>query len=234
MAGSSLTRLLGALQDEIVAGGDASGTLAFTTGGMQFAGVGVETISGTLAATLGSVTFAGVGVETETGSLAFTTGSISFAGVGVETETGTLALTTGAITFAGVGNVATADVTGTLGFTTGSIVFSGTGTVIAAEEGLGGGSGYPVYGKYVRPKGISEFLDIAMSDIYTEGTKEAAPKALKAKIVKLVKPYKKQDSIDWNAFEKDTIRVQEMIDLWNKQIMEEDELIIAAYMEFYH
>lgn len=106
---------------------DATGTLAFTTGGIQFAGVGVETITGTASHTNGSITFAGVGVETETGTLAFTTGSISFAGVGVETETGTLAFTTGDITFSGVGNVATADVTGTLEFTTGSVQFAGQG-----------------------------------------------------------------------------------------------------------
>jgi len=128
---------------------DATGTLAFTTGGITFAGSGLETITGTLTATLGTITFAGSGLVTETGTLsfttagitfagngsvssasvdgilAFTTGDITFAGSGTETETGTLAFTTESVQFAGSGLVTE---TGILAFTTDSIAFAGSGT----------------------------------------------------------------------------------------------------------
>jgi len=176
-----------------------------------------------LAVAGGPVTITGTLATTETGDTA--------AFVGLIAHTGTLAVIEGSDTASFVGLI---NHTGDLVVTEGGDTASFGGNVVVQDQGAGGGSGYPVYGKYVRPKGISEFLDIAMSDIYAEGTKKTAPKELKAKIVKIVKPYKKEDSIDWNAFEKDTIRVQEMIDLWDKQIMEEDELIIMAYMEYFY
>lgn len=108
-------------------GGAVTGTLAFTTESLIFAGSGTETISSTASFATDSITFAGAGLETETGTLAFNTGGITFAGAGVETETGTLAFTTNSLIFAGVGNVTTADADGTLAFTTGSITFAGQG-----------------------------------------------------------------------------------------------------------
>lgn len=112
---------------------DATGTLAFTTSGIGFAGSGSETIIGTASATLGSITFAGAGLETETGALAFATSGITFSGAGLETETGQLAFTTDSIVFSGTGNVATADTAGILAFTTDSIVFAGQG--VETESG---------------------------------------------------------------------------------------------------
>lgn len=108
---------------------DATGTLAFTTGNITFAGSGLETETGTLAFTTGGITFAGSGLVTETGTLAFTTAGITFAGNGSVTSAsadGTLAFTTGGITFSGSGTEAEI---GTLSFTTDGVQFAGSGLV---------------------------------------------------------------------------------------------------------
>src|SRR5574343_102061 len=154
---SDVPPLVGWFDDSLVtvtSGSGVSGTLAFTTGGISFAGSGTETISGSLTATLGSITFAGSGLETETGALAFTTSGISFAGSGTETEIGTLTFISGGIQFAGIGTVTSADVTGTLAFTTDSIVFAGsgieteTGQVSVTTDGISfAGRGQIVYAR---------------------------------------------------------------------------------------
>lgn len=127
MAGSSLTRLLGALQDEPVVGGDVSGTLSTTLTSVTFAGVGTETISGTLASTLGSVIAAASGTETLSGSLTATLDGIAFAGSGSVVSAGVdgaLSFTTGSITFAGQG---TETISGSLSTSLAGITFAGSG-----------------------------------------------------------------------------------------------------------
>lgn len=110
---------------------------------------------------------------------------------------------------------------------------------VASEE-VSGGSGYPVYGKYKRPKGISEFLDVAMSEIYEAGTQKEVPKATREQFAKVVKPYTKGkskipevDKVDWKALEADVAKVEQLLALW-QMVLDDEEIIIMAYLEYYH
>lgn len=109
--------------------------------------------------------------------------------------------------------------------------------VVAAVTG---GSGYAVYGKFIRPKSIKEFLDIAMEDIYEEATKKDVPQEKRIEFAKIVKPYTESkarvpevQSIDWVALQKDADRVESLLKLWQQQIEDEDEMLLMAYEEFY-
>jgi hypothetical protein len=108
------------------------------------------------------------------------------------------------------------------------------------DEDLGGGSGYPVYGKYERPKSVGEFLDVAMSEIYEAGTDKELPIETREAFAKIVKPYTKAktkipdvEKIDWATFESDITRIEQMLALW-EQVLEEEDLIIMAYLQYYH
>lgn len=108
------------------------------------------------------------------------------------------------------------------------------------EQGLGGGSGYPVYGKYIRPKGIGEFLDVAMSELYEAGTEKDIPKATREQFAKVVKPYAKGkakipevDKVNWKALEQDVERVEQLLALW-QMYLDDEEVIIMAYLEYFH
>lgn len=117
---------------------------------------------------------------------------------------------------------------------------SGYGSVVALEDVATGGSGYPVYGKYVRPKGIGEFLDVAMSEIYEAGTQEDVPIETRKQFAKVVKPYAKGkakipevDKVDWKALEADVAKVEQLLVLW-QTVLDDEELILMAYLEYYH
>lgn len=116
------------LFDAAAVGGDVSGTLATTLGGITFAGSGLVTETGMLSSTLGSIVVAASGQVKLTSTLATTLGSVTFAGSGTETISGSLSATLGGITFVGSGSVASAGADGSLSFTTGSVVFAGQGT----------------------------------------------------------------------------------------------------------
>jgi hypothetical protein len=103
-----------------------------------------------------------------------------------------------------------------------------------------GGSGYPVYGKYERPKSVGEFLDVAMSEIYEAGTDKELPIETREAFAKIVKPYTKAkakipdvEKIDWATFESDITRIEQMIALW-EQVLEEEDLIIMAYLQYHY
>ena len=122
------------LFDAAAVGGDVSGTLATTLGGITFAGSGLVTETGMLSSTLGSIVVAASGQVKLTSTLATTLGSVTFAGSGTETISGSLSATLGGITFVGSGSVASAGADGSLSFTTGSITFAGQGTETIAGQ----------------------------------------------------------------------------------------------------
>ena len=103
-----------------------------------------------------------------------------------------------------------------------------------------GGSGYPVYGKTVRPPSINEFVDVAMSELYKAGTRKEIPLITKQAFANIVKPYAKGkskipdvDKVNWKALEADVARVEQLLALWQMHL-DDEEIIIAAYLNYYH
>lgn len=112
--------------------------------------------------------------------------------------------------------------------------------IVVPADVPAGGSGYPVYGEFVRPPSVGEILDVAMADIYEAATEEGVPKETKKAFVNVVKPFTKSkkvvpdvDSIDWAALERDALKVEMLLTLW-QQLLDDEELILMAYIHYYH
>ena len=110
------------------------------------------------------------------------------------------------------------------------------------EEHHGGGSGWVHHhkDKYHRPPSIKEFVDVAMSEIYEAGTRKEIPLVTKQAFANIVKPYAKGkakipdvDKVNWKALEADVARVEQLLALWQMHL-DDEEIIIAAYLNYYH
>ena len=97
----------------------------------------------------------------------------------------------------------------------------------------------PATEKIKKGKKLDEILKKAMQRII-DGEMELEPEVIAAKAVEIVKPFvekvekpKKQEKyvIDWASLEKDAKRVQELLRLWQEQVLLQDDEDILLLSE---
>lgn len=119
------------------------------------------------------------------------------------------------------------------------------GPLAQVEEESHAGAGHPTgiwWGerKIKKGKKLDELLKKAMQKII-EGEMELEPEVIAAKAVEIVKPFvekvakpvveQEKYSIDWASLEKDAKRVQELLRLWQEQLMLQDDEDILLLSE---
>lgn len=118
------------------------------------------------------------------------------------------------------------------------------GPLVQVDEEIHAGAGHPTgiwWGerKIKKGKKLDEILKKAMQRII-DGEMELEPEVIAAKAVEIVKPFvekvekpKKQEKyvIDWASLEKDAKRVQELLRLWQEQVLLQDDEDILLLSE---
>ena len=79
-----------------------------------------------------------------------------------------------------------------------------------------------------------------MSEIYEAATEKGVPAETKEAFVKVIQPYTKSkakvpnvEKIDWKSFEDEITRIEQMIALW-QQVLDDEEVIIMGYLQYYN
>lgn len=122
-----------------------------------------------------------------------------------------------------------------------ALASQGYGFAVGTEEDVVyGGAGYPVYRKWKKLLTVGEMVDEAVRKLYEE-VAEQEDTEVKRKITEVVKPFVSGDvvetmpeayKIDWKAFTADISRIEKLLKLY--QQTRDDELIVMAYIHFYH
>lgn len=120
-----------------------------------------------------------------------------------------------------------------------ALASSGYGVGIGSvEEVIAGGAGYPVYRKWRRTLSVGELVDRALREIYEEAGINVS---IQEELAEIVEPHvtglneeelPSAYSIDWKAFSEDIARIERLLGLFQRA--RDDELIVMAYLHFYH
>ena len=193
------------INDSVVASGKTTvvGSLAYTNADDSVVASGSvgSTVTGTVAYTNVNDSVVATGTTTIVGSLAYTNINDTSIASGTTAVIGSLSYTN--INDSVVASGSAGSITGTVAYTNvnDSVVASGTAGT-GQGVGVGGGAGHPVGGIYyqnqkrvkIERRPLDKMLDKSIKEYFDETlASESVPKAIKAQIVQLVKPFNKND-----------------------------------------